>query len=129
MVSLADNILRLSECHILDSKEEDHDLHFRLGAPEPVAREEYGAEGQFVCFGKRDVAYRDLPIYGKRVTLRVTRRRYTCRACEKTFRPAMPKMMDDHRVTRRLYSHVEKEVSTIVENCSTPTPTWPIPLA
>lgn len=109
MLSLPDNILHLPEYHILDSKAEEHDFHFRLEASDPVACEECGAEGTFVRFGKRDVAYRDLPIHGKRVTLWVVRRRYTCRACEKTFRPAMPEMVDDHRMTRRLYSHVEKE--------------------
>lgn len=43
-------------------------------------------QGEFVRFGKRDVPYRDLPIHGKRVTLWVVRRRYTCRACKTTFR-------------------------------------------
>ncbi|HBS79719.1 MAG TPA: hypothetical protein DD989_13900, partial [Pseudomonas sp.] len=37
-------------------------LHFQLEAPVPVACEECGVEGEFVRFGKRDVAYRDLPI-------------------------------------------------------------------
>jgi len=82
MTSLPDNILHLPEYHILDIKDEEHDLHFRLEAPGPVACEECGVEGEFVRFGK----HRDLPIHGKRVV----RRRYTCRACGKTFRPALP---------------------------------------
>lgn len=109
MTSLPDNILHLPEHHILDIKDEEHDLHFRLEAPGPVACEECGVDGEFVRFGKRDVAYRDLPIHGKRVTLWVVRRRYTCRACGKTFRRALPEMKDTRRMTRRLHSHVEKE--------------------
>lgn len=59
---------------------EEHDLHFQVEAPVHVAFEECGVEGEFVRFGKRNVAYRDLPFHGKRVTLWAVRRRYTCRA-------------------------------------------------
>ncbi|SEI13704.1 zinc-finger of transposase IS204/IS1001/IS1096/IS1165, partial [Rheinheimera pacifica] len=58
---------------------------------------------------KRDVPYRDLPIHGKRVTLWVVRRRYTCRACKTTFRPQLPEMVDGFRMTLRLHEYVEKE--------------------
>ena len=109
MTSLPDNILHLPEYHVLATKMEEHDLHYQVEAPEPLACEECGVESEFVRFGKRDVAYRDLPIHGRRVTLWVVRRRYTCRACGRTFRPALPEMVDDHRMTRRLYNHVEKE--------------------
>nr|WP_289137032.1 ISL3 family transposase [uncultured Halomonas sp.] len=109
MTSLPDNILHLPEYHVLGTKMEEHDLHYQVEAPEPLACEECGVESEFVRFGKRDVAYRDLPIHGRRVTLWVVRRRYTCRACGRTFRPALPEMVDDHRMTRRLYNHVEKE--------------------
>lgn len=105
MNSSPDNILHLPEYRILATKMEEHDLHFQVEAPLPVACEECGTEREFVRFGKRDVAYRDLPIHGKRVTLWVVRRRYTCRACGKTFRPSLPDMVDGHRMT----SHVEKE--------------------
>lgn len=36
MLLLPDNILHLPEYHILDSKAEEHDLHFRLEASDPV---------------------------------------------------------------------------------------------
>jgi len=79
VTSLADNLLLLPEYHILGTKVEEHDLHLQVEAPDPVACEGCGVESEFVRFGKRDVAYRDLPIRGKRVTLWVVRRRYTCR--------------------------------------------------
>lgn len=66
-------------------------------------------QGEFVRFGKRDVPYRDLPIHGKRITLWVVRRRYTCRACKTTFRPQLPEMVDGFRMTLRLHEYVEKE--------------------
>src|SRR5699024_8774887 len=49
------------------------------------------------------------PIHGKRVTLWVVRRRYTCRACKTTFRPQLPEMVDGYRMTLRLHEYVEKE--------------------
>jgi len=109
MSHLPDNVLRLPEYQILNAMEMEDGLHFHIVAPDPIACEECGAEDEFVRFGKRDVAYRDLPVHGKRVILWVIRRRYSCRACGTTFRPSLPDMVDDHRMTRRLYSHVEKE--------------------
>lgn len=109
MSHLPDNVLHLPEYKVLNAMEMEDGLHFHIDAPDPIACEECGAEGEFVRFGKRDVAYRDLPVHGKRVILWVVRRRYSCRACGKTFRPSLPDMVDDHRMTRRLYTHVEKE--------------------
>ncbi|MAP25471.1 MAG: ISL3 family transposase, partial [Methylophaga sp.] len=109
MTSLPVNVLQLNKYDVWNIKESEHDYHFQVEAKTPIACEECGVEGEFVRFGKRDVAYRDLHIHGKRVTLWVVRRRYTCRACGKTFRPALPDMADDHRMTRRLYSYVEKK--------------------
>ena len=72
------NSLSLPGYQLVDSDEQNEDIHFRLEAPTPVACEGCGVQGEFVRFGKRDVPYRDLPIHGKRVTLWVVRRRYTC---------------------------------------------------
>jgi hypothetical protein len=35
-------------------------MHFQVDAPDPIACEECGVQGEFVRFGKRDVPYRDL---------------------------------------------------------------------
>ena len=63
------NSLSLPGYQLVDSDEQNEDIHFRLEAPTPVACEGCGVQGEFVRFGKRDVPYRDLPIHGKRVTL------------------------------------------------------------
>lgn len=109
MSHFLDNVLHLPEYQVLNAVEKEDGLHFHIDPPAPIACEECGTVGEFVRFGKRDVAYRDLPFHGKRVTLWLIRRRYSCRACDKTFRPSLPEMVDDHRMTRRLYSYVEKE--------------------
>ncbi|MBZ9557336.1 ISL3 family transposase [Halomonas coralii] len=109
MMRVPDNILHLPDYQVLNLKDTDDGMHFHVEAPSPSSCEACGVEGEFVRFGKKDAVYRDLPFHGKRVTLWVIRRRYTCRACGKTFRPALREMVEDHRMTRRLYIHVEKE--------------------
>ncbi|GAB2729388.1 hypothetical protein GCM10027172_24310 [Halomonas garicola] len=89
MMHLADNVLHLAEYHILGTKIEEHDLHYQVEASEPLACEECDVEGELARFSKRDVDYRDLSIHAKRITLWVVRRRYICRACGKTFCPAL----------------------------------------
>jgi hypothetical protein len=69
VTSLPENILYLPEYKVLGCKSNDDEMHFQVDAPEPIACEECGVQGECVRFGKRDVPYRDLPIHGKRVTL------------------------------------------------------------
>ncbi|HHJ4450097.1 TPA: transposase family protein, partial [Raoultella ornithinolytica] len=106
MTELPDNILHLPQYQVLGCKSTDDEMHFQVDVPDPIACEECGVQGEFVRFGKRDVPYRDLPIHGKRVTLWVVRRRYTCRACKTTFRPQLPEMVDGFRMTLRLHEYV-----------------------
>ena len=68
-------LINLSVYEVRDSKSTDDEMHFQVDAPDPIACEECGVQGEFVWFGKRDVPFRDLPIHGKRVTLWVFRRR------------------------------------------------------
>ena len=53
------NSLSLPGYQLVDSDEQNEDIHFRLEAPTPVACEGCGVQGEFVRFGKRDVPYRD----------------------------------------------------------------------
>ena len=56
------NSLSLPGYQLVDSDEQNEDIHFRLEAPTPVACEGCGVQGEFVRFGKRDVPYRDLDL-------------------------------------------------------------------
>src|SRR5690606_7310560 len=91
------HILHLRQYQVPGCRSTDDELQYLVDVPDPIACEECGVQGEFVRFGKRDVPYRDLPIHGKRVTLWVVRRRYTCRACKTTFRPQLPEMVDGFR--------------------------------
>ncbi len=112
------NGIHMPEYEVLGCKTTDDEMHFQVEAPKPITCESCGVTGGFVRFGKRDVPYRDLPIHGKRVTLWVVRRRYTCRACKTTFRPQLLEMVDGFRMTLRLHKYVEKESFT------PPIPLW-----
>ena len=109
MTEMPDNILHLQDYQVIGCKSDDEEMHFQVEAPDPIACESCGVQGEFVKFGKRDVAYKDLPIHGKRVTLWVIRRRYTCRACDSTFRPNLPNIAEHFRMTNRLHEYIEKE--------------------
>lgn len=64
MTEMPDNILHLPEYQVLGCKSTDDEMHFQVDAPDPIACEECGVQGEFVRFGKRDVPYRDQPIPG-----------------------------------------------------------------
>ncbi|EOC2234858.1 ISL3 family transposase, partial [Escherichia coli] len=51
------NSLSLPGYQLVDSDEQNEDIHFRLEAPTPVACEGCCVQGEFVRFGKRDVPY------------------------------------------------------------------------
>lgn len=73
----------MPEYEVPGCKTTDDEMHFQVEAPKPIACESCRVTGEFVRFGKPDVPYRDLPIHGKRVTLWVIRRRYTCRTSQR----------------------------------------------
>ncbi len=53
-----------------------NERHLQVDTLDPFTCKECGVQGEFVRVGKRNAPYRDLPIHGKRVTLRGIRRRH-----------------------------------------------------
>jgi len=104
------NLLYPLTLTVTDFHQDEDDYQFHVEAPEPDTCETCGTVGQLVRFGKKDQAYRDVPIHGKRVTLWVQRRRYRCNSCMCTFRPTMADMDDVRYMTKRLVAYVEKAV-------------------
>lgn len=105
------NLLHPLKLTVLSVKEEDHDYHFHVEAPEPRCCEACGVIDNWVKSGKEDQSYRDVPIHHKRVTIWLIRRRYKCNACGGTFRPHLAEMDDRRMMTKRLSSYVEKAAS------------------
>ena len=56
------------------------------------------------------VRVRDLPIAGRRTHLRWRKRRFACRACERTFTEAHPELPARQRVTRRFRGRLSERV-------------------
>jgi transposase-like protein len=54
----------------------------------------------------------DLPRDGRRVVLHVSRRRYRCLACRRTFLQPLPDVFPGRRLTRRLVDAVLEQAGT-----------------
>ncbi|NEV75616.1 ISL3 family transposase [Rhodopseudomonas sp. BR0C11] len=67
-----------------------------------------GAEGVY-RHGRKDIAYRDAPVHGKPVVIKVSRQRFRCRHCSETFLQPLPDMDDTRRMTRRCVEYIEKQ--------------------
>jgi len=60
--------------------------------------------------GTREQHFFDLPIHGKRVALKVFRKRFKCTDCNATFEEPLEDMHPEHRMTKRLVKWVIDEV-------------------
>lgn len=56
--------------------------------------------------GTKVVTYRDLPMHGRHVSIRVDRQRYLCRACGKTRYVDIPHMNETNMMTQRLVDYI-----------------------
>lgn len=56
--------------------------------------------------GTKVVTYRDLPMHGRRVAIRVDRQRYLCRACGRTRYVEVPHMNETNMMTQRLVDYI-----------------------
>lgn len=55
MSKIPHNILHLPEYQVLGYTSTDDEMHFQVDAPDPIACEECGVQGEHVRYGKRDV--------------------------------------------------------------------------
>ena len=106
------NALNLSAFVILDTQEDEFDLHFTLETiSQPSLCPCCGTiNGNLVGYGRDMQIFMDTPMYGKRVGLHINRRRIRCQDCNSTFLEPLPDMHDNHRATRRLITYIEKRV-------------------
>ena len=64
-----------------------------------------------VGFGRRNDSIVDMPVRGKHVEITISRRRFRCQACGRTFLQAAPLKDGKRQMTRRLIEHIESECS------------------
>lgn len=104
------NILNWPDWNIISVHENDQDyLIVAETGDEPGACPHCGAIGESVRYGKKRQTFMDLPVHGKRVGIRVVRRRYRCYACGRTFLEPLAVMDGSHQMTKRLSEYVAKE--------------------
>lgn len=60
-------------------------------------------------FGRRKELVMDLPMHGRRVGIRASRRRFRCRECSLTFVEALPFVDSKHRATTRLVEWIAQQ--------------------
>lgn len=105
------NLLNWNIEHVEDSAR-DYRVHATYG-PEPSACIHCGKgqlfAGNLYRHGTREQLLMDLPAHGKRVGILLTRARYRCQDCGKTFLQPLPDVDERSQMTRRLIRHIEEQ--------------------
>lgn len=57
-------------------------------------------------YDKREVTVKDTPLRGKSVTLKITKRRFYCKACKKPFTEPVEGIFKGHKTTNRFKKHI-----------------------
>lgn len=103
---MARDILNLQ--NLLARSLTDNGDHYEIqaqGTAEPTACPE--CQSGLFRHGSRPQTYMDAPIHGKRVVLKIDRKRYRCKVCGKTLFEPLPDVDDKRQATTRLVKHIE----------------------
>lgn len=73
--------------------------------PKTIRCVQCGAD-KYQLYGTRQRQYKDMPHKGKPVTIMLTRQRYRCKQCKRTFDAPAPDLHPAHRCTNRLYEYI-----------------------
>nr|WP_235589073.1 transposase family protein [Tepidibacillus decaturensis] len=105
------NILNLSQLKVLNVFEDKNNYQILAeSASPPSFCPHCGCVANLYKHDNRKQLYMDLPMHGKRVGIVVSRQRYKCRECNKTFWERLDNVMDEKRAsTKRLVEYIEKQ--------------------
>ncbi len=104
------NLLNLPDWNV--ERVEDSARDYRVHAtytPEPGHCHACGLFARLYHHGTREQLLMDLPSHGKRVGILLTRKRYRCQDCQKTFLQPLPDVDERSQMTRRLVRYVEEQ--------------------
>jgi transposase len=59
-------------------------------------------------YGVQPQTFMDTPMHGKRVAIGISRQRYKCLECDKTFQQLLPDMDEKRTMTRRLLEYIQR---------------------
>ncbi len=108
------NLLNLPDWNIehVEDSARDYRVHATY-SPEPSRCIHCGKgtlfAGKLYRHGTREQLLMDLPAHGKRVGILLTRARYRCQDCGKTFLQPLPDVDERSQMTRRLVRHIEEQ--------------------
>lgn len=103
-------LLNLPNFTLLDTQQNEFDICLTVeskNAPATCLRCR-NLLAKIYSHGSRPQFFNDLPFHGKRVALRVMRRRFKCTHCGATFDEFLEDMHPAHNMTKRLVAHVCK---------------------
>lgn len=87
----------------------EHDYRIHAEIPEQTTHCSYCNHHKIVGFGRRNEVIIDTPFQGKRTKIILSRRRYRCKSCCKTFLDSVPKKDSKRKMTNRLIQFIERE--------------------
>lgn len=90
-------------------KEDEHDYHVEAACKRADPPCTHCHSKNTVGFGRKRQLFMDSPVRGKRVGIWVDRRRFQCKACDRTYLEPLPDMDDRRLATKRLINFIEKE--------------------
>jgi transposase len=120
------NILNLPNWKVLELKEGRYDYQIVAQYTVPNRFCPHCDSQSISCNGSRPALFKDLPIHGKQVRIKVIRQRYLCKDCGKSSSQRLPDVDDKRDATARLVRYVSEQslmrtFASIAENIgSTP---------
>ena len=107
------SILNLPNWTVIAVKESDHDYEVEaVYTVQPTTCTHCGKGqlfGRLYRHGTREQTIMDLPAHGKQVGILLTRNRYRCRDCGKTFLQPLPDVDEGGTLTKRLIAYIEQQ--------------------
>ena len=103
-------LLNLPHLTLLGSEQTEHDICLTVEAKVPPVNCQRCRKlfSKIYAHGSRPQIFHDLPFHGKRVGLKVMRRRFKCTECGATFDEHLEDMHPAHNMTKRLVEYICK---------------------
>lgn len=114
------SLLRLPNLKEIELQENENDMLVKvecLQAPPFVCPKCGDLNATFYKHGNNTIQVMDIPLSGKRVGIKIKRKRYKCRSCEGTFNEVVEGTHEKRKMTDRLVTYIEKQAvkSTFME--------------
>jgi len=104
------NILNIEELNILKVDETDIDYHITAEMASPPSYcPQCGCVANLQGYGGKEQLFLDTPSHGKRVGVKLHRKRYRCKECSRTFLEPLKFMDESRAMTTRLIEYIEKQ--------------------